>query len=262
MAFSLDMFLIPMMLAPGGVSGIAAILEYCFGFKPSIVIFVLNVPLFLISYKRLGRDYLIKSLFGTVSLSFMTELLRGVGNPTENFLIASLSGGVIMGIGIGLIIREGGSSGGTDVIACMMNRKYQYIPIGTLIIAVDFVIIAVSGFVTGNFDLSVYGICTLVISSKIADRIIDGADFAKGVYIISGKSEEIAQVLLEELGRGVTGINSVGMFTKSKFNMLLCIAKQNETVKIKEIALKTDNKAFIILSDVREVYGEGFKEGI
>lgn len=262
MALSLDMFLIPNTIAAGGVSGIAAILEYAFDFKPSLVIAIINVPLFVVGFKTLGKKFLLKSFVGTAVLSIMAEVLYNVPKVTSNLLIASLSGGIVMGIGMGLVMSVNSTTGGTEVLAKILKKRFKKLSVGKLIVIIDGVVIVASALITKVFDLSAYAVISLMVSTYILDVMLDGVDFAKQVYIISEKADEISQKIFSEVNRGVTGVNIRGMYTKKEKTMLLCIVKRSEIPLVKKVVTNIDENAFVMLSDVKEVYGEGFKRGM
>lgn len=260
MALGLDAFLLPNTIAAGGVSGIAAILEYVAGIKPSFVILGFNIPLFLGAFRFLGRDFLFKSMAGTLTLSIMTDILSVTPTVTESLFVASMSGGALVGLGVGIAMKAGGTTGGTEIAAVLIKRILPNLSTGKLVMLVDGVIITVSVLVTGNFDLGVYALIALVISAKIIDYILEGGDFAKGVLIVTKEWDKVSKELMSGLVRGVTGIESTGMYTGKNMKTLLCVVKRNEVTKLKEIVINIDENAFFILFDAREVWGN-FRRG-
>ena len=260
MAIGLDTFLLPNTIAAGGISGIAAILEYSMDLKPSMVILGLNIPLFLGAFRFMGKDFLFKSLAGTLTLSVMTDLLSGIPSITESLLIATISGGAIMGCGVGIAMKAGGTTGGTEIAALLMKKLLPSLSTGKLVMLVDGVIITVSVLVTKSFDLGIYALIALVISAKIVDYILEGGDFAKGVLIVTKEWDKVSKELMTGLVRGVTGIESTGMYTGKNMKTLLCVVKRNEVTKLKKIVINIDENAFFILFDAREVWGN-FRRG-
>lgn len=260
MALGLDAFLLPNTIAAGGISGIAAILEYSMGLKPSLVILGLNIPLFLSAFRFMGKDFLLKSMVGTLTLSIMTDLLSGMPSITDSLLIATISGGALVGCGVGIAMKSGGTTGGTEIAALLMKKLLPSLSTGRLLMLVDGVIITVSVLVTKNFDLGVYALIALVISTKIVDYILEGGDFAKGVLIVTKEWDKVSKELMTGLVRGVTGIESTGMYTGKNMKTLLCVVKRNEVTKLKKIVINIDENAFFILFDAREVWGN-FRRG-
>lgn len=260
MALGLDIFLLPNTIAAGGVSGIAAILEYSIGINPSVVVLGLNIPLFLGALKICGKEFLFKSMIGTLVLSGMIEAFSGLPQITESLLIASMAGGAIVGTGVGLAMKSGGTTGGTDIAALLIKNFLPELSTGKLFMLIDGVIITASVLVTKNFDLGVYALIALAISAKIIDYILEGGDFAKGVLIVTNKWDKVSYAVMNGLVRGVTGIESTGMYTGKNMKTLLCVVKRNEVAKLKKIVINIDENAFFILFDAREVWGN-FRRG-
>lgn len=260
MALGLDTFLLPSTIAAGGVSGIAAILEYAIGINPSVVVLGLNIPLFVGAFRICGREFLFKSMLGTLVLSGMIEVFSNVPRITDSLLIASMAGGALVGIGVGLAMKSGGTTGGTDIAALLIKRLLPELSTGKLFMLIDGVIITVSVLVTKNFDLGVYALIALAISAKIIDYILEGGDFAKGVLIVTKQWDKVSDAVMNGLVRGVTGIESTGMYTGKSMKTLLCVVKRNEVAKLKKIVINIDENAFFILFDAREVWGN-FRRG-
>lgn len=260
MALGLDGFLLPNTIAAGGVSGVAAILEYGVGINPSVVVLGLNIPLFLGAFRISGKEFLFKSMLGTLALSGMIEVFGNIPQVTDSLLIASMAGGALVGVGVGIAMKSGGTTGGTDIAALLIKRLLPQFSTGRLFMLIDGVVITVSVLVTRNFDLGVYALIALAISAKIIDHILEGGDFAKGVLIVTKQWDKVSKEVMKELVRGVTGIESTGMYTGKNMKTLLCVVKRNEVAKLKEIVINIDKNAFFILFDAREVWGN-FRRG-
>ena len=257
-AVSINMLLVPNKIAPGGVSGAATVLYYLFQFPVGTTMLVLNIPLFILGIRYLGGTFGVKTLFSTVILSVIIDLTAFLPVITEDPLLASLYGGAIMGAGLGLVFRSGATTGGTDLAAKIVHKFVPFLSLGQILLFIDFVVIVFAAAVFKNYDLALYAIVTLFVASKLIDGILEGVNFAKAVFIISTKAEHIAEKVLKDLDRGVTGLNGTGMYTGENKTVLMCVLARREIPVLKSIVKEIDKDAFVILTDVREVLGEGF----
>lgn len=256
-AVSINYFFISNHLAEGGVAGICLILFYLFKLPVGIMYFVINIPLLIMGWKLVGRDFLFKTLYGTSCLSFLitlTETWKGLSN---DIMLGSIYGGVLIGIGLGLIFMVNGSTGGTDVVARILNRYFD-IPLGRTMLILDVVILGIAAIFFGK-EIVMYTLISMTIVSKAIDYFQDGYTKAKGITIISSKSEEIKERIMNETGRGTTIIKGEGGFTGNEIDLLFCVVSKFEVTKVKTIVKETDSFAFLTISDVSEVLGEGFK---
>ena len=259
MTLGLSYFLIPNNIAVGGASGVATILHAKFGFHVSVVVLIINAILFFISFKTMPKSVFVKSAIGTVALTMFLELTANVMPFTNDILLASSFGGVLVGFGVGVVVRYGASTGGSDFLAIILHSIFKKrISVAKLILMIDGFIIFTAGILFNDYTLMLYTVISAFISSKITDTIVEGGNSAKSVYIISDKSEQIGKEVMKVLERGSTGIYGKGMYTNKDITLLLCIVKRNEIPKLRAIVNKVDDKAFIILSEVREVLGKGF----
>jgi len=256
-ALSLTMFLVPNKLAAGGVSGISTVLHYVFGLPVGWTMLVLNIPLFLAGVAFLGKSVGIKTLIGSLLFSFFTEFSADFPVPTQDLILSTVYGGVVLGLGLGLVFRGRGSTGGTDLASMILHHFIPSISEGQGILIIDFFVIVLSGLVF-NWELAMYAWISLFISSKVIDLILEGFDYAKAVYIISAKADEVASKILTELDRGVTLFKAKGGYSLEEKNVLLCVITRFEISKLKSLVHHTDPKAFVIIHDVHEVLGEGF----
>lgn len=256
-AVSINYFFISNHLAEGGVAGICLILFYLFKLPVGIMYFVINIPLLIMGWKLVGRDFLFKTLYGTSCLSFLITLTETWKGPSNDIMLGSIYGGVLIGIGLGLIFMVNGSTGGTDVVARILNRYFD-IPLGRTMIILDVVILGIAAIFFGK-EIVMYTLISMTIVSKAIDYFQDGYTKAKGITIISSKSEEIKERIMNETGRGTTIIKGEGGFTGNEIDLLFCVVSKFEVTKVKTIVKETDSFAFLTISDVSEVLGEGFK---
>lgn len=259
MALGLNLFLVPNKIAAGGAGGVATILYGTLGVPVSLVVLGINAVLFLIGYRSISKRTFLKTIVGTLLYSGFIELTSGLKPLTDDMLLAAVFGGVMVGAGIGLVVRRRASTGGTDFGALLLNKAVPYITVAQFILLIDSVVILAAGLAFADYTVMLYAGISLYISAKLTDTIVEGGDFAKCAYIISDKSEEISRVLMERLHRGITGLHGRGIYKNRDRLVLMCIVKRNELPRLKRVVSDIDDNAFIILSEVREVLGEGFK---
>lgn len=257
-ALSLDWFTVPNRIAAGGVSGLATVLHYLFGLPVGLTMLALNVPLFLAAVRVLGGQFGIKTLVGAVSLSLFVDGLAPVLEPlTHDALLATLYGGVLAGIGMGITFKWGGSTGGTDLAALLLSR-YTKRGVGQSLMAIDFGIIAFAGAVF-NAELGLYALISLFLTSKAIDVVQEGVAYAKAAYIISDHADEIGRRVLVELARGATSVAGRGLYTNEERQVLFVIVARAELAELKRIVHAVDPNAFVVITEAHEVLGEGFK---
>lgn len=258
-ASGLVLFLIPNKIAAGGVSGLATVIFYLTGSPTGLTMLALNIPLFIMAIRTMGIPFLFRTFYGAVVLSVAIDLLDLVLVPfTVDPLLSAVYGGLLMGIGLGIVVRSGGSTGGTDLASRILHR-YAHLSIGQSLMLIDTVVIIIAG-VAFNLELALYGLLSLFVTTKVLDAVQEGFSSAKAAFIISEQGEKIAQRILEEMERGVTGLDGRGLYTGLERQTLLCVVSRTEITQLKTLVAEVDPKAFVILSDVREVLGEGFKE--
>ncbi|GAB6929988.1 YitT family protein [Paenibacillus sp. JCM 10914] len=265
-AFGLLYFIIPNELMEGGVTGITVLLNYAFNISPSVSTLVINIPLFLVGMKILGKRQSIYTGLGIASLTIFLWLFeflidRGMIVPfrTEHdYILASLYAGVTLGAGLGIVFRFGGTTGGSDIIARIINRKFGF-SMGQIILSLDIIIIAMSLFFI-PLERILYTLVAVFIASKVIDFIQEGAYAAKSITIISDKAEPIADRIAMEMERGVTLIPVIGVYSKQAKHMVYCIVSRQEIRRLIGLAKSMDTRAFIIINEVNDVHGEGFKE--
>ncbi len=260
LALAINVFFVPMKISTGGVSGIAMILWYICKIPLSVTNFVINALLFTLGYRLLAKSSLVKTVVGVVALSFFLEITLSFGVYTDDILIASLFGGILIGLGVGLVVLKEASTGGSDFAALMLHKKLRHISLAKIIFAIDFIVILSSGIVFKNYTILFYSMISLYVSSRVADYILISGDYAKSIYIISSKNDEVAERIISDMERGVTGIYSKGYYSNEDMIMLMCIVRAKEVPHILNLVKECGNDAFIIVSEVREVHGEGFKK--
>lgn len=251
-------FLIPNRIAAGGVSGLATVLYHTTGIPVGVMMLAINIPLLYATFRIIGLSFSLRTIVGTILLSVTIDVLGPFIAPvTRDPLLASIYGGVLSGIGIGLAFYFGGSTGGTDLAARLMNH-FTHFSIGQSLLIIDMGIIAVAGFFFGA-ETALYAILALYLSTKTIDLIQEGQGAGRAAYVVSNHPEEISRRILQELERGVTALQGRGMYTNSERQVLLVIVSRSEIVRLKRLVKEEDSSAFMIITDAREVLGEGFK---
>lgn len=257
-ALALDWFLVPNRIAAGGVSGLATVVHHVFGLPVGVTMLAVNVPLFLASVKAIGLRFGVKTIFGTVVTSVLVDVLAPHLVPlTRDPALASIYGGVLAGIGIGVTFRFGGSTGGTDMAARLLNR-FTSISVGRSLLIFDGFVIALAGIVF-NPELAMYAFLSVFVTSKAIDAIQEGSTYAKGAFIISDKADEIGGKILHELERGVTALKGKGLYTQRDRDVLFVIVARQEIHRLSRLVHSVDPKAFMVITDVSDVLGEGFR---
>ena len=257
MAASYSMFLIPNKIAAGGLSGLGIILFHLLEVPVGLTVLLGNVPLFVLAWSVLGWRIVAHSLAGTILLPFMLEFTAFLPLVTTDLLLASVFGGIGIGLGLGLVFRSQGTTGGTAIVAQLFNRFWGFSSGQSLIIA-DLLIIVVAGFVF-NAEVALFALLSLFVSGKVVDIVQEGFAFSKAALIISDKKQDaISAKIFEELGRGATFLQGRGAYSRVEKGIILCIVSQSQVTRLKNIVREIDPSAFVIVSNVGEVLGEGF----
>ncbi|MFW5749604.1 MAG: YitT family protein [Halanaerobium sp.] len=258
-ALALTVFLVPNRIAAGGVSGLATVIYYITSFPIGITMLIINIPLFLAGLKIMGTSFGIRTIYGIVSLSVFTDLLQpNMTALTDDLLLASIYGGVVGGIGLGIVFRSRGTTGGTDMIASLINY-FTGITVGEGLLIADGVVVALAG-IFFNLEVALYAAVTIFITSQTIDVVQEGLNFKKGVLIISDRADQINQMVVDDLNRGITEFEAKGGYTGDRKQVLLCIISRSEISELKKAVAEIDQDAFVIISNVHEVLGEGFTE--
>ncbi|HWO97022.1 MAG TPA: YitT family protein [Bacillus sp. (in: firmicutes)] len=258
MAIGLEIFLVPNNVIDGGVVGISIILSHLTGWKLGAFIFILNLPFFFIGYKQIGKTFALSTLYGIAILSIGTTLLHPVPGLTEDVLLATVFGGIVLGIGVGIVIRYGGSLDGTEILAILINNKTPF-SVGEIIMFFNLFILGSAGFVFG-WDRAMYSLIAYFIAFKTIDIVIEGVEQSKSAWIISDKHTEIGEAILARLGRGVTYFKGEGAYTGDEKKVIFCIITRLEEAKLKSIVEEIDHSAFLAVADIAEVRGGRFKK--
>lgn len=265
MAFSIASIFEPVSLITGGFSGLAIIIKQMTeslipgGVPLSVTNLSLNIPVFLIAIRLKGFRYLIRTACATLLLSFWLSVLPVVPLAEGDLMLSALYGGIFMGVGIGLVFVTQATTGGTDLIAALIQHFMRHYSISSIMWVLDTAIVLLGAYLFG-LPMTLYAVIAIYLTSKISESIIEGLKFSKAAFIITDRPSELAALLMEELDRGVTGLNATGMYSGEAREMLLCVVSKKEIVRLKELARECDPGAFVIVSDVREVLGEGFIE--
>lgn len=256
-AISYPVFLVPNHIAPGGLTGIATILNYLFHWPVGITSLLLNIPLFLMGYRSMGRVFALRSLVATLLFSLLIDLIP-LPPMTTNPLLGALFGGVLLGAGLGLILRGGATTGGTDMAARMVHNRYQHVSVGALLFGIDGLVVAMAG-VGIQAEYALYAFISIYASSKLIDVVMTGLSRDKACYIISDRNKAIKHALMTELDRGVTVLHAEGGYSGNERPVLLCVLSAQEIGRLKAIVRMEDESAFVFITDAHEVLGEGFR---
>ena len=255
----------PISMVTGGFTGIAIIVKEVTGgiFERGIPLWftnlVLNIPVFLFALKIKGRRFIGRTLIGTMLLSAWLYVIPSVDLPQGDYILAAVFGGVIGGAGMGFVLLAKATTGGTDMVATLIQHYLRHYSIVQIMQLLDGAIVLLGMYVFG-IHVALYAIVAIFITCKVSDALMEGFKFSKVAFIISDKYELVAKRILEDLDRGVTGLHAKGMYSGAEKCMLYCVVSQKEIVQVKEIVQEADPEAFVIVSDAREVLGEGFLE--
>ena len=259
MAIGVSQFLLPNHLSTGGFSGIATIFYYLFNWPMGRTIILLNIPCFILAFIRIGKGFVIKSIIGTFFLSFFIDLFSRYSEWTNDRTLACIYGGVLVGIGTAIILRSNGSTGGSDLVSILIKSFNNRISTSNGIIIFDIIVITLNVIAFKQLEIGLYSAIAIFIMGKMIDIVFEGIGFSKMIFIISDQYEEISKKIGETIKRGTTGIYSKGMYTNKEKMMVMCISSRGEVIKIRQIANEIDKSSFIVITNVREVFGNGFK---
>ena len=259
-AFGFNWCYAPNHIGFGGITGVGQIINAILPWAPiGTVVIILNIPLFILGWKFIGGHLLVTSLFAMFVSSAAIDALNAIYTfqPMDPML-ATIYGGVLMGLSLGVVFLQGATTGGTDLIARLLKLRFGHLPMGTLVMAVDLVVIALAALAFHSLSSALYGLVSLYISSLVIDRVLYGLDNAKVAYIISDRPQEIIRSISTELDRGVTILRGAGAWSGEAKDVLMCAFKQKQIVALKRAVKETDPSAFLIVCDAHEVLGQGF----
>ena len=255
-SISINIFIIPNRIADGGVTGLAIILHYLFNWEIGIVVFLLNIPLFIIGFRFVGKRFLLLSFWGVLVLSIGLNQLYGLPPLTDNQLLSAIFGGLVTGIGLGIIFRFQGSLGGTDILAVLLSRMTPF-SVGQLLLAIDTVIFICAAIIFEP-EMAMFAMIYMYIATKVIDLVQVGLNYSKSVMIVSNEPVKIADDIINKLERGVTFLQAEGGYSKEEKKIVYCVINRTQLTQIKDIIRKHDKEAFVTIGDVSEVVGEGF----
>lgn len=260
-ALAYNLFLIPHNIVPGGAGGVSMVLNYLFGTPVGVVIILLNVPVFFIGIRTLGKTYGVKSLVGMA----LTAVFIDVGSyvlrlrpATDNPILACIFGGIMLGAGLGLVFRGGGSTGGSDIVGMVVNR-HTNLSTGTAILIVDCAVITAAGLAFGSFELALYGYLNLYLQTRAIDLVLEGLSYTRALFVVTGSARAVAAAITERLNRGATILPATGAYSEQAREMVFSVMSRREVAIARDLVRSIDPGAFVVISDVYEVLGEGFK---
>ena len=262
MSISINMFLNPHNIAPGGLTGLSIIINTVTGFPIWLTNVIFDIPLFLLAFKILGKKDSIKTFLGILFYTLSLKLTENLAymDITDDVLLASISGAILLGISLGLIFRVNGSTGGTDLIGLLANRFFPNLSVPTLMGFADGCIVVLSGLVSGRLEIALYSAIALYIIVKVSDIIVEGINTSSSFMIISDKYKEIGTAITDELNRSATILRGQGFYTGTDKNVLLVVVSKKQVVTLRNLVKSIDPSAFMIISDIFEALGNGFNE--
>lgn len=255
-------FIVPANIAPGGASGLALMANYMFGLPVGTMTLVLNIPLLILAWIYLSRRFAITTAIASTLCSVLLDFVIAPVTPmyVGDQLLCSLFGGIIVGIGMALIFMTGTTTGGTDILGYLLQRKKPHISIGRALMIVDGVVLAVSIFVYGNIEAALFGLISLYAQTKVIDTVIYGGDVGSMATIVTSNPDEISAKVIYELDRTATLVPAKGAYSKKDISVLLCTVRKSQFSKLKKIVYEADTNAFVMVTDTTEVFGLGFKD--
>ena len=256
-AAAYPLFLTPNHISPGGLTGVSMVFNYLFGVPVGTTSLLMNIPLFIIGFRAMGRIFVFRSLIAAFLFSILIDLIP-LPVATMEPLLGAVFGGVLLGVGLGLILRGGATTGGTDMAARMLHKKFQHISVGTILFSIDCISVLMAG-VSIEVEYALYALICIYISDKVVDMVMTGVTHEKACYIVSEQHEAIKQAIMLKLERGVTVLHAEGGWSRQNRPVLLCVLSAQEVGQVKAIIRMADEKAFVFISDAHEVLGEGFR---
>lgn len=255
-ALSLPLFFLPYDIAPGGISGISTVLASVLPLSVGLISFVLNVPLFLIGWRTVGWRFAVRSFIAMSLMSLFIDLVP-VRDVSGNVMLASVFGGVLLGVGLGLVVRAGATTGGTDMAAKMIHSRVAFLPIAAILFLIDGLVVAVAALAFG-LQAALWALIALFVSSQAMDSVIKGFNTAMQFMIISRDAEEIVRRIHTEIDRGCTRLMAEGTYSRLPVGTLLCVVSRTEAPRLKKLVAEVDPQAFVTVCNVHEALGEGF----
>lgn len=259
-AVAVILFLSGNEISPGGLTGISTMLNYLYSLPVGTVVFILNIPILVIGFIKFGGIFIVKTAVSTVVISITLDIAEELLPELKiNPVLAAVFGGLLMGLSISMFMLRGSTTGGVDIIAMLINRRFPHLTVGRLMLASDAFIVAFSALVYKNIESALYSVIALYASSRIMDVMLYGADKGKIVYIVTENSSCVAEKIMSIVRRGITVIDVTGAYTGRKLKMLMCTVRRNEVSAVCKTARENDKGAFIVVAEAGDILGEGFK---
>lgn len=259
-AVGVSLFLDPNQLAPGGITGIAVILNRLVHVETGTLYFILNVPIVLLGIWKFGLRFIAKTAYAIVMVSVCTNLLSSYGALTTDPLIAAIAGGILIAVGVGLIFKAGATTGGTDIIIKILRLKYRHLKTGFLFLCTDIIIVTISALVFRDLEVAFYALMAVIVSGKALDYVLYGGDEAKMLFIITEQPQKIGRRLMEELEVGVTYLRGEGGWTGNEKRVVFSMVPNRLGAEVQDIVKQEDPAAFMVVTSANEIYGEGYKD--
>ena len=257
---SVNMFLSPNGISPGGFTGVAAVINHITNIPTGTMLFIFNIPIIILGYIKMGGVFILKTSFVTVLVSLSLDISASLSPIIRaDGILVSMFGGILMGIGLSLILLRGATTGGIDIIAKFVNRKYRHLSVGKIILMADGIVILLNALVYKNAESALYSIVAMYMGTRLMDVLLYGADKGKIIYIITNSPDEICNEINHSVGRGVTKLSVIGGYTGETKIMLMCTVRVHEVAAIHDLVKQYDDRAFMVVSDAGEIIGEGFK---
>lgn len=261
-AGSFNLFFDAFNISPGGVTGLAMIFNHLTGISVGSWVLLMNLPLAVIAYVRLGRAIIFSTIITVITFSLLVDFTAWLPSPVDDMLLASLCGGALMGLGLGMIFRGGATTGGTAIAGKLLLQYKPHIKLGKIMLGLDGVIIGANAFVFRNFSLAVYAFIGMYIATRIMDTILYGFDFATLTYVVTDKHDEIGNAIKTKLLRGVTYLDATGGYTGDKKKVVFCAIKRGQLTDLRRLVMQADPAAFLIVTEGHQIFGEGFNKGL
>lgn len=257
---SVNVFLSPNEISPGGFTGVAAVINHITQIPTGTMLFIFNIPILVLGYIKMGGMFILKTSFVTVLVSLSLDLSEKLLPPLKtDGILASMFGGIFMGAGLSLILLRGATTGGVDIIAKLVNRKYRHLSVGKIILMADGAVIVLNAIVYKNAESALYSIIAMYMGTRLMDVLLYGADKGKIIYIVTDNPDKICHEINHTVSRGVTKLSVVGGYSGESKTMLMCTVRVHEVASVNDVVKKHDQHAFVVVSDAGEIIGEGFK---
>ncbi len=259
-SIAVNVFLSANEISPGGFTGVAAVINHLTKIPTGTMLFIFNIPILILGYIKLGGKFILKTSFVTALVSLALDITDRILPPLQtDGILASMFGGILMGFGFSLILLRGATTGGIDIIAKLINKKYRHLSVGKIILMADGVVIVLNALVYRNAESALYSVVAMYAATRMIDILLYGADKGKVIYIITNTPDNICRAITETIGRGVTKIPVIGGYTGECRDMLMCVLRVHEVAAVHDVVCENDPHAFIVVSDAGEIIGEGFK---